>query len=181
MIHLVLSLRWITLVAALGAAIGAVLMFGVGCAKLAHAVGFAPLAGEPGGLSVVALVMLATDAFLFGLVLVVFAYAIAFGFAFDLSEGARAKLPKWWMRIDGIAEIKITLIEVILVYLVVDFVTDVVEAETPVSWDMLVKPVAILLIAGALRLIETKRSGVHPGVPERPGRPANITRLLSGE
>ena len=176
MIHLVLSLRWITLVAALGAAIGAVLMFGVGGAKLAHAFGF----GETGGLSVAALVMQAADAFLFGLVLVVFAYAIAFGFAFDLPEEARAKLPKW-MRVDGIAEIKITLIEVILVYLVVDFVTDTVELETQVSWDMLVKPVAILSIAGALRLIETKRSGVHPDVPEKPGRPANVTRLLSGE
>jgi uncharacterized membrane protein YqhA len=176
MIHLVLSLRWITLVAALGAAIGAVLMFGVGGAKLAHAFGF----GETGGLSVAALVMQATDAFLFGLVLVVFAYAIAFGFAFDLPEGARARLPRW-MRVDGIAEIKITLIEVILVYLVVDFVTDVVEVETQVSWDMLVKPVAVLFIAGALRLIETKRSGVHPDVPERPGRPASVTRLLSGE
>jgi uncharacterized membrane protein YqhA len=176
MIHFVLSLRWITLVAAFGAAIGAVLMFGVGGAKLAHAFGF----GETGGLSVAALVMQATDAFLFGLVLVVFAYAIAFGFAFDLPEGARARLPRW-MRVDGIAEIKITLIEVILVYLVVDFVTDVVEVETQVSWDMLVKPVAILFIAGALRLIETKRSGVHPDVPEKPGRPANVTRLLSGE
>jgi uncharacterized membrane protein YqhA len=176
MIRLVLSLRWITLVAALGAAIGAVLMFGVGGAKLAHAFGF----GETGGLSVAALVMQAADAFLFGLVLVVFAYAIAFGFAFDLPEGARARLPRW-MRVDGIAEIKITLIEVILVYLVVDFVTDVVEVETQVSWDMLVKPVAVLFIAGALRLIETKRSGVHPDVPERPGRPASVTRLLSGE
>ncbi|WP_046868080.1 YqhA family protein [Microvirga massiliensis] len=180
MIHLVLSLRWITLVAALGAAVGAVLMFGVGGAKLAHAFGFAPLTEKIGGLSVVALVMQATDAFLFGLVLVVFAYAITFGFAVDLPEGARARLPKW-MRVDGIAEIKITLIEVILVYLVVDFVTDVVELATPVSWDMLVKPVAILLIAGALRLIETKRSGVHPDVPERAGKPAKVTRLLSGE
>ena len=176
MIHFVLSLRWITLVAALGAAIGAVLMFGVGGAKLAHAFGF----GETGGLSVAALVMQATDAFLFGLVLVVFAYAIAFGFAFDLPEGARARLPRW-MRVDGIAEIKITLIEVILVYLVVDFVTDVVELETQVSWDMLVKPVAVLFIAGALRLIETKHPGVYPGVPERPGRPTSVTRLLSGE
>jgi uncharacterized membrane protein YqhA len=176
MIHFVLSLRWITLVAAFGAAIGAVLMFGVGGAKLAHAFGF----GETGGLSVAALVMQATDAFLFGLVLIVFAYAVAFGFAFDLPEEARAKLPKW-MRVDGIAEIKITLIEVILVYLVVDFVTDVVELETQVSWDMLVKPVAILSIAGALRLIETKHPGVYPDVPERLGRPTSVTRLLSGE
>jgi uncharacterized membrane protein YqhA len=180
MIHLILSLRWITLVAALGAAMGAVLMLGVGGAKLAHTFGFAPLTSKTDGLSVVALVMQATDAFLFGLVLIVFAYAIAFGFAFDLSEGTRARLPRW-MRVDGIAEIKITLIEVILVYLVVDFVTDTVEVETRISWDMLVKPVAILLIAGALRLIETKRSEVHPDAPEKPGRRDSVTRLLSGE
>src|SRR5215217_2951522 len=148
MIHFVLSLRWITLVAAFGAAIGAVLMFGVGGAKLAHAFGF----GETGGLSVAALVMQATDAFLFGLVLIVFAYAITFGFAFNLPTSVRTKVPLW-MRVEGIGEIKITLIQVVLVYLVVDFVTDVVEIETRITWEMLVKPAAIVLIAGALRLL----------------------------
>ena len=62
-----------------------------------------------GSASVIALVMQATDAFLFGLVLSVFAYAITFGFAFDLPETARAKLPQW-MRVDGISELKITLL-----------------------------------------------------------------------
>jgi hypothetical protein len=37
MLHFILSLRWVTLVAALGAALGAVLMFFEGCLKLAHA------------------------------------------------------------------------------------------------------------------------------------------------
>jgi hypothetical protein len=49
--------------------------------------------------------------FLFGLVLAVFAYAITFGFAFDVPEAVPAKLPLW-MRVDGISELKITLKEV---------------------------------------------------------------------
>ena len=40
------------------------------------------------------------------------------------------------MRVEGLGEIKITLIEVVLVYLVVDFVTDVVEVEGGFTWEM---------------------------------------------
>lgn len=176
MLHFVLSLRWITLLAALGAAIGSALMFIEGGAKLAHAVGFAFLLSETQGLSIIASVMQATDAFLFGLVLIVFAYAITFGFAFDLPEASRAKLPQW-MRVDGISELKITLIEVTLVYLVVDFATDMVEVETQVNWDMLMKPVAILLIAGALRLVEIGRSESQTKVKEEPGKPTHLRPL----
>jgi len=43
----------------------------------------------------------------------------------------------------------------------VDFATDVAEFETRVSWDMLVKPMAIFLIAGALRLLRNTRSEDH--------------------
>jgi hypothetical protein len=57
------------------------------------------------------------------------------------------------MRLEGIGEIKNTLIQIILVYLIVDFATDIAEVEARVSWDMLLKPVAILLLAGALRLV----------------------------
>jgi uncharacterized membrane protein YqhA len=173
MFHIILSLRWITLVAALGAALGAILIFGVGCAKLAYAMGFVLLPSETGGLSIVASVMQATDAFLFGLVLIVFAYAITFGFAFDLPETARSKLPQW-MRVDGISELKITLIEVTLVYLVVDFATDMVEVETHITWEMLMKPIAIFFIAGALRLVSTRHSDIHTEGKEEPERPANF-------
>ncbi|WP_162419741.1 YqhA family protein [Microvirga brassicacearum] len=164
MLHALLSLRLVTLIAALGAAVGAILMFAEGCAKLAHAVALILFSNEAGELSVIASVMQATDAFLFGLVLIVFAYAITFGFAFDLPKAVQTTLPRW-MRVEGINEFKFTLIQVILVYLVVDFTTDVVEAETRISWDMLVKPVAILFIAGALRLLGDGRPGGHTRPP----------------
>jgi uncharacterized membrane protein YqhA len=165
MFHFILSLRWITLVAAFGAALGAVLMFAEGCTKLAHAMElvFQSSAETP----VIVAVMQATDAILFGLVLVVFAYAITFGFAFDLPERVRTKVPLW-MRMNGIGEIKITLIEVVLVYLVVDFVTDLVEVETHITWEMLVKPIAIFFIAGALRLFGTRHRDAQKNVFENP-------------
>jgi uncharacterized membrane protein YqhA len=163
MLRLALWLRFVTLIASVGAALGAMLMFWEGSAKLAGGIAHVLLPDQTAAKSIVASVMEATDAYLFGLVLLIFAYAIMFGFALNLSHTAWAKLPSW-MRVDGINELKRTLIEVILVYLVVDFATDVAEAEASASWEMLVKPMAILLIAGALRLI----GNIHPESHERP-------------
>jgi uncharacterized membrane protein YqhA len=165
MLHILLSFRWVTLVAAFGTAVGALLMFVEGCAKLFHAI--ATVVTHPGqadGPSVVAPVMQATDAFLFGLVLIVFAYAITFGFAFDLPKASQTALPRW-MRLNGISELKFTLIEVILVYLVVDFTTDMVELDMGISWTMLVKPGAILLIAAALRVLGNGPTTPGPNGP----------------
>ena len=100
-------------------------------------------------------VMSATDAFLFGIVLVIFAYAIAFGFAFDVSPETHEKLPPW-MRINRVSDIKHTLIEVILVYLVVDFATDLAQA-VDLSWQTLVKPLSIAIIAAASRLFDNNQ------------------------
>jgi len=167
MIHFILSLRWVTLVAALGAALGAMLMFLEGCLKLTYALEMVVQPSADTETLVIATVMQATDAFLFGLVLIVFAYAITFGFAFRLPSDLRIKAPLW-MRVEGLGEIKITLIQVVLVYLVVDFVTDVVEIETRVTWEMLVKPAAIVLIAGALRLLGSALPDDQPDSPEQP-------------
>jgi uncharacterized membrane protein YqhA len=156
MLQFALLLRFVTLVASVGAGLGAVLMFWVGGAKLAGAMRFVILPEESWEKSVIAAVLEATDAFLFGIVLIVFAYGITFGFAIVLPRAVRLKLPPW-MRIEGISEIKNTLIQIILVYLIVDFATDITEVEQHVSWDMLLKPVAILLLAGALRLLGTIR------------------------
>jgi uncharacterized membrane protein YqhA len=177
MLHFVLSLRWITLVAALGATLGAVLMFAEGCMKLAHAMELVFQSSAETGTRVIVAVMQATDAFLFGLVLVVFAYAITFGFAFKMPERIRTKVPLW-MRVSGIGEIKITLIEVVLVYLVVDFVTDVVEVETHITWEMLVKPIAIFFIAGALRLLGTRHRDAQKDVFEKLQRASEARQPL---
>ena len=108
--------------------------------------------------TVIGFVMGATDEFLFALVLLIFAYAIAFGFVIDLAPEDRERLPAW-MRISSISELKRTLIEVILVYLVVDFATDTAEKSGPHhhEWGALVLPASILLIAGALRLVSRER------------------------
>jgi uncharacterized membrane protein YqhA len=175
MFHFILSLRWITLVAAFGAALGAVLMFAEGGIKLAHAMELIFLSSP--ATPVIVAVMQATDAFLFGLVLVVFAYAITFGFAIEMPERVRSKVPLW-MRVSGIREIKITLIEVVLVYLVVDFVTDVVEVETHITWEMLVKPIAIVFIAVALRLLGSRHSDEQQDVFEKPQRASEARQPL---
>ena len=150
MLRLFLSLRFLMLFASAGAMLGALLMFWTGGAKLFHAYSVFFRAGQE---SVVgAHLMAATDSFLFGVVLLIFAYSIAFGFVFDLAEPDRLRLPGW-MRVQGIAELKHTLVQVIIVYLIVDFATDVSEPETRLSWDTLVLPSSILLLAGALALM----------------------------
>ena len=97
-------------------------------------------------------VMHATDAILFGIVLIIFAYAIAFGFVIELSAETRESLPRW-LHVESVSHLKHSLIELILVYMVVDLATDWEGSEAPLDWSALVKPTSILLIAGALRLL----------------------------
>jgi uncharacterized membrane protein YqhA len=175
MLRFALALRFVTLVAAIGVAAGAIMMFWLGAMKLAGGMSFVFQGGATGAQSVITAVMEATDAFLFGLVLVVFAYGITFGFAFDVPPTVREKLPPW-MRLEGIGELKNTLIEIILVYLIVDFATDVAEVETRVTWDMLLKPAAIFLIAGALRLVRNTRSEDHTRADMGPPRASSNQR-----
>jgi hypothetical protein len=96
------------------------------------------------------------DAFLFGIVLVIFAYGIAIGFVFSLPEGYGRRLPNW-MKVEGVGQLKATLAEVVIVVLIVIFarvVVGTVELDKPFDWPMLVLPASILLIATALRMIE---------------------------
>jgi uncharacterized membrane protein YqhA len=138
--------------AALGAALGALLMFWLGASKLLHAVRSGAVADPLATTTMVTSVMGGTDAFLFGVVLITFSYAIMFGFVIDQPAKSGPATSSWaWVQ--GVGELKHTLIEVILVYLVVDFATDLVEADAPLSWQTLVIPLAIVLIAGALRLL----------------------------
>jgi uncharacterized membrane protein YqhA len=149
MFRLALSLRFTMLLASLGAILGALMMFWVGAEKLVRALGSLVAGGDEDTTSVV---MAATDSFLFGIVLMIFTYAIMFGFVFDLAEKERQQLPAW-MRIEGVGELKHTLVQVILVYLIVDFATDVADPAMHHSWQSLAMPISILLLSGALRLM----------------------------
>lgn len=101
----------------------------------------------------VAPIMAATDEFLFALVLCLMSAAIIFNSLFDPGQGDNAAVPQWLVFHD-IAHIKHTLVEVILVYLIVDFATDIAEISNP-EWSILLKPAAILAIAAASRVMKS--------------------------
>lgn len=148
LLRYLVSLRFVLLIAAIGTAVGALIMFVQASLQMFDAA-LDLLKGEEPKI-VTAMVMGATDTYLFGIVLVIFSYAIAFGFVF-YSGAERLKLPAW-MRPTGMDELKMTLISVIIVYLVVDFATDWAEKGSGMGWETLVKPISILLLAAALRL-----------------------------
>jgi uncharacterized membrane protein YqhA len=150
MIQSFFALRYLMLLASIGATVGAVLMFWQGGADLVDAV--KSIATPQTSKGVAANVMAATDAILFGIVLLVFANSIAFGFVLDLSPEIRERLPAW-MRAESVSHLKFSLIEVILVYMIVDVATDWAQSAGTLEWSSLVKPFSIVLIAGALRLL----------------------------
>ena len=137
MLKLILSLRFVALFTSVGAVVGALLMFWVGGAQLVGALAMLSLDQESVK-PITRAVMSATDAFLFGAVLILFAYAIAFMFVLQPSPEYRKQLPGW-MQVQSVGELKRILIEAILVYLVVDFATDLAAGEGHVSWETLVQ------------------------------------------
>lgn len=157
MLHLALSLRYIMLIASFGTALGALVMFYEGAGRMVTAAIGLFVGTEQK--SIIAEVMSGTDVFLFGIVLVIFAYAIAFGFVFNLTPAQRERLPGW-MQATGMHELKATLVGVIIVYLVVDFATDWAQDVGELTWVMLTKPIAILLIAAAFRLFVINHSDI---------------------
>ncbi|SEQ38661.1 Uncharacterized membrane protein YqhA [Faunimonas pinastri] len=150
MLRVLLWFRGIMLIGSAGALIGSLLMFYQGSLHLIHAWHLLA-AGTEGHVTVP--VLEAVDAFLFGVVLVIFAYGIAIGFVFRLPERTTRLLPNW-MKIDGVGQLKEILAEVVVVVLIVIFARVVVESEGHFTWTMLVLPGSILMIAVAIRLLE---------------------------
>ncbi len=158
MVRYLLPLRFLLLFASLGALTGAGIMFWLGCAELRHGAEVLWVGGSGSAREITTAVMGATDAFLFAIVLIIFAFSIAVGFVLQPEGGTLERLPEW-MHVHGVKELKHILVEVIIVYLVVDFATDVAAGEGPLAWQTLVKPASIVLIAVALRLM---------GAPQHP-------------
>ena len=165
MVRFLLPLRFLMLLACLWAVFGAILMFGLAGAKLGHAAEALWLGGFGHAKEITAAVMGATDASLFGVVLIIFAYAIAFGFVIQLKSTVRERVPGW-MQIENVSELKHALIEVIIVYLVVDFATDLATEDSILAWESLVKPVSVALIAATLRLMAVPQAQEHRSASE---------------
>jgi uncharacterized membrane protein YqhA len=157
LLSFLLGLRAIMLIGSVGAMVGALLMFLQGGLYLNEA--WRKLmtpAHEIAERSVTVPVLEAVDAFLFGIVLVIFAYGIAIGFVFTLPEGYGRTLPNW-MKIEGVSQLKGIPAEVVIVVLIVIFarvVVGTVDSGKSFEWAMIVLPASILMIAVALRMIE---------------------------
>jgi uncharacterized membrane protein YqhA len=152
LLSFLLGLRAVMLIGSAGAMVGSLLMFLQGAFHL-HDAWHKLTSGTEAEKQVTVPVLEAVDAFLFGIVLVIFAYGIAIGFVFTLPEGYGKRLPVW-MKVQGVGQLKATLAEVVIVVLIVIFARVVVEANGHFEWSMLVLPASILLIAVALRMIE---------------------------
>ncbi len=160
--------RVIMLVGSAGAMVGAVLMFWQGSLYLVEAwqtlignTSLSEIAHNEEALSqhhsevtqVTVQVLEAIDSFLFGVVLVIFAYSIAVGFVFRLPANVAKALPTW-MKVDGVGQLKQILAEVVIVVLIVIFARTVVESSGQFQWTMLVLPISIILVSAAVWLLE---------------------------
>ncbi|MDZ4791061.1 MAG: YqhA family protein [Hyphomicrobiales bacterium] len=162
-------LRGLMLIASAGAILGALLMFWTGFKHLLHAyetligleaVAYTAKAAE-GESRVIVYILEAVDAFLFALVLMIFAYGIALGFVFHhVAERYRDYLPDW-MLVEGVGQLKRTLAEVVIVVLIVIFARIIIESSGNLKWEMLVLPISICLLSYALKLLHHDEGGPH--------------------
>jgi uncharacterized membrane protein YqhA len=168
-LRVLFAFRMVMVAGSIGSFLGSLLMFYQGFLYLGDALAIlADRGADPEHVTTVTVPVLeAVDSFLFGVVLVIFAYGIAVGFVIRLPDRIARVLPSW-MKISGVGQLKAILAEVVVVVLIVIFARVVVEAGSSFDWSMLVLPVAIVLLAGAIWLLEL---GSGSGDEERPAKP----------
>src|SRR3990172_11038716 len=105
LLSFLLGLRAIMLIGSLGAIMGSLLMFLQGSLYLYEAWHTLLEPGDIGGKQLTVPVLEAVDSFLFGIVLVIFAYGVAIGFVFSLPKGYGRRLPEW-MKVAGGGEVQ---------------------------------------------------------------------------
>lgn len=108
----------------------------------------------------ISLVMKAIDECLFAIILILLGAKVLASFVFNEAAAASRSLPSW-VRPSDMGELKSTFCQAILVYLIVDFATDMASVESKLDPGNLVMPVAILIIAGALKLMPHGEATSH--------------------
>jgi uncharacterized membrane protein YqhA len=150
----------LSVVAVIGALVGAILMFTIGVASTLDAIsGYVQdqegeqTAGD--GLVAMTEVVAALDEFLFGLLLLVFAAGVYQLFlAPDLPRAeVRRQLPLW-IHVTNLTQLKIRLVELVVVVLVVQFFRVVLIEFDDLDWSALVVPIAIAVFAGLIWVLD---------------------------
>ncbi len=163
----VFSARWVSLVAVVFSAVGAVLMFIAGGVTTIQAVGAYLGTGDykafssDAALEATVDVVTALDQFLLGLVLLVFAFGIYSLFISTETDEERVRIgAPDWLRVTSVSELKIKLLETVSVLLAVLFLKGILQgsADAPIEWSALVVPLAVALFALTVWLIRTSES-----------------------
>lgn len=168
--------RSLTLAAVVGSVAGAFLMFYLGLANTVEAFALQlvadapPESGLPNDEGTVVLLMDALDRFLIGMVLLFFGFGV-YGLFIRPDLTAREIGLADWMHVERIGQLKQTLAEVIIVVLFVLFLRVALQTFHAGGASMSVEgmgrflmlPLAILLLAGGLRLAQ-----LHPKETEPP-------------
>jgi uncharacterized membrane protein YqhA len=152
-------IRWMSVLAVFAALCGALLMFVLGSMTTIEAFAItlglkaAHLAGGP-ALEATVKLLESLDQFLFGLVLVYFAYSVFFLFLAREYEDVdvRIRMPDW-LKVESLGQMKKTVLEVVVVLLTVLFLKLGLETQTSLGWELLIFPVGIVAVAVSLKLI----------------------------
>jgi uncharacterized membrane protein YqhA len=157
MIGLILKLRWLAFVIALFAALHAVAFVGMGVVR--GIMGYRLiLEGPPWDAERAPGVQLARsiDAFLLAMVFFVFAIGVLALFLAQKGNPVLESVPEW-MRVRNLSELKFLIWEAILAALVVASVESFVVAGHELTWNALIIPIGILVLASGLFLARRAR------------------------
>lgn len=164
----VLSSRYLSIVAVIGSLAGSILMFFLGSYNIylafSQVLQFPEYEGSNFGSAAVISVIEGLDRFLIAIVLLYFAYGVYTLFLHPESSRQELALPDW-LRVGHIGQLKQVVAEVIIVVLFVLFLRLTLEAfshgggalELRHLATLLLLPVSIVLLALALRLVQ-----LHP-------------------
>jgi len=160
---LLLGIRHVSIIGVISSFVGSFLMFYVGAYKTFIGVwdyfgGIRPdLAPAHMTAEDIAIgrMILALDSFLVALILMYFGYAIYALFIANAGEAEKTDIPRWLIP-SGIGELKEVLAQVLIVILFVLAVRVLWLSLDNLTWELLVVPITIVLLALALRIVGFK-------------------------
>jgi uncharacterized membrane protein YqhA len=161
-----LNMRYITLIPVFLSYFGAVIMFIVGTIR-AYDSALSLLDGELRDTQVA--LILAVDAYLMGLVLLIFSFGIYDLFISKIDMGNRPQIRPSWMKFKDIGGLKTTLAEVILIILTIEFFQLVLERMDHFDTfeEMLIIPIGMILIAVGMGIFKKLTHGSDPQTPKK--------------
>ena len=153
MLHHFLKLRFLVFIIVIFTFFNSLVLMFLAAKRSLHAYGivfFGHESEKPAGVEILESI----DLFLIGLVFLIFSLGLIKIFLGRLAgDEDDSSLPRW-LRIRNFMELKLLLWQTILVSLVIFFVDQIVEADGLLKWDILILPVAILILSLSMAIIQ---------------------------